>query len=99
MARVRPETSCPPEDFQRPFQSVGERVDLPERVVEGGRDAHARLQAEAPQQRLRAEVSAAELDFLPRTSLMETFEADRRKGIGYVIRTLREAAAEGNDME
>lgn len=38
------------------------------------------------------DVAKAEITFLSRTELMETFESDRQKGIGYVIRALKEAA-------
>lgn len=38
------------------------------------------------------DVANAEITFLSRTELMETFESDRQKGIGYVIKTLKQAA-------
>ena len=38
------------------------------------------------------EVANADIDFLARTSIMESFENDRRRGIGYVIETLKDAA-------
>ena len=40
-----------------------------------------------------AEVASAEIDFLARTAIMETFGQDRRHGIGQVVRTLQQAAA------
>ena len=39
------------------------------------------------------DVASADITFLARTAIMETFESDRRKGIGYVIATLKRAAA------
>lgn len=38
------------------------------------------------------DVANAEITFLSRTKLMETFESDRQKGIGYVIKALKQAA-------
>jgi len=39
------------------------------------------------------DVAAAQVDFLHRTFIMETFETDRQKGIGYVISALRQSAS------
>ncbi len=47
---------------------------------------------------LCSDVAAAEVVFLRRTFIMDTFEADRQKGIGYVIKTLQYAAAGGNSI-
>ena len=38
-------------------------------------------------------VAAAEVTFLRDTEIMETFESDRQKGIGYVIKALKREAA------
>lgn len=40
------------------------------------------------------EVAEAELTFLKETAMMDTFESDRQKGIGYVIKTLQETAGQ-----
>ena len=39
-------------------------------------------------------VAAAELWFFGQTEIMTTFDADRQKGIGYIIRHIQEFAAE-----
>jgi cysteine desulfuration protein SufE len=39
------------------------------------------------------EVAAAKLDFLGEADIMATFDADRQKGIGYIIKTIRDKAA------
>ena len=41
-----------------------------------------------------ADVAAAKVTFLQETALQETFETDRQKGIGYIIKTLQDAAKE-----
>ena len=38
------------------------------------------------------EIADTEVTFLSETEIMDTFESDRQKGIGYVIRTIQEAA-------
>lgn len=40
------------------------------------------------------EVAGAQIDFHIKTSIMDTFESDRQKGIGFVIKTLQKTAAE-----
>lgn len=45
-----------------------------------------------------ADVSRAEVTFLQRTAIMDTFESDRQKGIGYVIRQLKKAAADADTV-
>lgn len=39
-----------------------------------------------------ADVANAEITFLQETEIMATFESDRQKGIGYVIKSLKKAA-------
>lgn len=46
-----------------------------------------------------SEVAEAKIDFLQRTLIMATFEADRQKGIGYVISTLQNAARVARSAE
>ncbi|MBR4157549.1 MAG: SufE family protein [Oscillospiraceae bacterium] len=41
-----------------------------------------------------ADVAAAKLTLFEETEIMETFETDRQKGIGYVVQTLQRFAAE-----
>ena len=38
-------------------------------------------------------VSDANIDFLDRADIMVTFESDRRKGIGYIIKKIKETAS------
>ncbi len=38
------------------------------------------------------DVAEAQLDFLQKTNIMVTFNADRQRGIGYVIRAIQEKA-------
>ena len=38
------------------------------------------------------DVAAAELDFLQKTAIMDTFESSRRKGLGFVIQSLKDFA-------
>lgn len=40
------------------------------------------------------DVAKAEITFLRETAIMDTFESDRQKGIGYVLKTLQTKAAE-----
>lgn len=40
------------------------------------------------------EVAQAKIWFFDETEIMTTFDADRQKGIGYIIRTMQEFAAE-----
>ncbi|MGN1002477.1 MAG: SufE family protein [Oscillospiraceae bacterium] len=40
------------------------------------------------------QVAEAEIDFLQRTAIMDTFESSRRKGLGYVIAAVRRFAAD-----
>ncbi len=42
-----------------------------------------------------ADVAAADVWFFGKTEIMATFDADRQKGIGYIIRALQKAAGEG----
>lgn len=41
---------------------------------------------------LPADVAAADVRFLKETAIMDTFESDRQKGLGYVIAQLQSAA-------
>ena len=41
------------------------------------------------------EVAGAKVWFFEKTEIMATFDADRQKGIGYIIQTLQKAAAGG----
>lgn len=40
------------------------------------------------------DVAEAKLDFLQKTAILDTFESERRKGVGFVIRELQSFAAE-----
>lgn len=40
------------------------------------------------------QVAEAEIDFLRKTAIMDTFESSRRKGLGFVLRSIREFAAD-----
>lgn len=45
-----------------------------------------------------SQVANADITLFSETELMETFESDRQKGIGYVIRTMQNFAAENTGL-
>ena len=45
------------------------------------------------------EVAETEVTFLTETDLMQVFESDRQKGIGYVLKTLQKAAGQKDPAE
>lgn len=46
-----------------------------------------------------SDVASAEIDFLQKTAIMDTFESDRRKGLGFVIRRLQSFAAQALEAQ